>query len=71
MMIFYDYCSSYLLLLKFTTPFTDFRENIIVFPYIINDLTFHVSADNQLIVSKLFLIFSKLGKSPAFSKTSA
>lgn len=71
MMIFYDYCSSYLLLLKFTTPFTEYRENIIVFPYIITDLTFWKGIDNQLIESKVSLIFPKLGKSPAFSNTSA
>ena len=71
MMIFYEYCSSYLLLFKFTTPFTDFRENIIVFPYIINDLTFWKDVENQLINVKVFLISAKLGKSPAFSSTSA
>ena len=71
MMIFYECYSSYLLLFKFTTPFTEFRENIIVSPYILIDLTFSKHAENQLIEDKTALISPKLGRSPAFSNTSA
>ena len=56
MMIFYDYCSSYLLLLKFTTPFTHLHKDIVVFTYIIRDLTLSKQPDNQFIEDSVFLI---------------